>query len=151
MLGCCRKWSGYSDKVNPLLVMDYLLSANAPGDLCTLMLFCRQDAHITKLHVRPRCTRRRVAVRGTVLLRRTAALDTGVKYWMNFTLPAFWKVARPLKSNGNKRICHFRSDFDLWRGSNDATLAKLCESKKWACVLWASQFVSCSPTHRARR
>lgn len=87
--------------------MDYLLSANAPGDLCTLMLFCSQDAHITKLHAGPGCTRRRVAIRGTVLLCRTAALDTGVKYWMHFTLPAFRKVAQPLKSNGNKRICHF--------------------------------------------
>lgn len=77
--------------------MDYLLSAKAPGDLCTLMLFCKQDAHITKLHVRPHCTGRRVAVRGTVLLRWTAALDTGAKYWMNFTLPAFRKSRAVIK------------------------------------------------------
>lgn len=77
--------------------MDYLPSANAPGDLCTLMLFCSQDAHITKLHAAPRCARRRVAVRGTVLLCRTAAPDTGVKYWMSFTLPALRKSRAAMK------------------------------------------------------
>lgn len=42
---------------------------------------------------------------------------------------------QPLKSNGNKRICHFfRSDFDLCGAGNYATAAqtKQCESKKWA-------------------
>lgn len=90
----------------------------------------------------PLCTRHRVAVRGTVLLCRTAAPDTGVKYWMHFTSPAPRKVVQPLKSNSNKRICHFFAWTLIYVVVAIAQQRpKLCEIQKVsarACFKWIS-------------